>query len=62
MIRVRQNYEGHIVYFKFSASGGFDDCFWYCKTTENYGFELGKIDDYTPINTTWKEIKNNEKI
>ena len=61
MIKVRQKYQGHIVYFKVFASKQYPDCFWYTKTEENDGFELGRINDYEPIDTTWEEIKNEEK-
>lgn len=62
MIRLRQNYESHIVFFKFFASKEFPGCFWYTTTSENHGFNLGKITDYTPMNITWEEIRKNEKI
>jgi len=58
MIPVRQKYEGHIVYFWFFASKKFPGCFWYTKQQESEGFELGRINDYEPVNTSWKEIKN----
>ena len=61
MIKVKQKYEGYIVYFKFFASEKYPDCFWYTKTNDNFAFELGRINDYTPLNTTWQEIRKNEK-
>ena len=60
MIKVRQKYNSNVVYFKFFASNLYPACFWYTITTENLGFELGRIDDYIPLYKTWKEIRNEE--
>ena len=57
MIKVHNNYNGMVRYFKFFATMKYPNCFWYTPTTENYGFELARIDDYTPINLTWNQIK-----
>ena len=62
MIKVRNKYEGFIVYFKFFASMKYPNCFWHTKTTENDGFELARIDDYVPLKGTWDEIKRSEEI
>ena len=61
MIKIRQKYNGSIVYFKFFASEQYPNCFWYTKNNENTGFELGRINDYEPIEKTWKEIKNEDQ-
>lgn len=61
MNKIRNNYTKEIVYFKFFTSMKYPNCFWYTRTTENFGFEMGKINDYTPLRKTWKEIHKNEK-
>ena len=61
MIKVRQKYNSDVVYFKFFASYGWPNQFWYTKTTENEGFELGRIDDYIPLYKTWQEVRNEEE-
>lgn len=58
MIKVRNKYNGIVVYFKFFASTQYPNCFWYTETTENDGFILARMGDYTPLKKTWKEIKN----
>ena len=57
MIELTQKDNGEIIYFKFFASAKYSNCFWYTKTTENSGFELGKINDYEPIGNTWEELR-----
>lgn len=60
MIPVKNKYTKQIVYFWFFASAKFPGCFWYTKIQEAEGFELGKINDYEPINITWEKIKNDD--
>lgn len=57
MYKLKCKYTEAIVYFKFFASMKYPNSFWFTKTTENSGFDLGKIDNYMPINITWKELK-----
>ncbi len=60
MNKVKCKHTKEIVYFKFFASMKYPNCFWYTKTTENTGFDLGKIHDYVPINNTWEQIRKSE--
>jgi len=62
MIKVKNRLTKEIVYFKFFASEElFPNCFWYTRNNENTGFEMGSLDYYEPIGTTWEEITD-EKI
>ncbi|HUS49513.1 MAG TPA: hypothetical protein VMZ91_05075 [Candidatus Paceibacterota bacterium] len=56
--KVRNKYTKKEVYFRFFASEEFCDCFWYTVTTDPYGFEIGFISHYTPVGTTWGELRN----
>ena len=61
LIKVKNKYTKKEVYFRFFATEEFDDCFWYTVTTDSYGFEIGFINHYNPIGTSWKELRKNEK-
>jgi len=56
MIKVKNIYNGNEVYFRFYASMKFPGCFWHTKTEESSGFELARLNDYEPLDKTWKEI------
>lgn len=58
MHEVKNKYTGKIVYFWFFASQKYPECFWYTKQKgEAEGFELGTMNDYEPIATTWQELR-----
>ena len=46
-----------IVYFKFFTQYD-NNIFWYTPTIESLGFDFGNINDFTPLKTTWEEIRN----
>ena len=58
MTKVRNNYTKEVVYFRFFVTKQFDDCFWYTRTTDNFGFEMGFTKNFTPLKKSWKEIRN----
>ncbi len=60
MIKVINNYSGEEFYFQFYASEQFPGCFWYTKVKESVGFTLARINDYTPMNITWEDIRHEE--
>jgi len=57
MIKIKNKHTKKISFFRF-----FDlntkEYFWHTKTTESCGFNLGRINDYEPLKTTWEKIKN----
>jgi hypothetical protein len=44
------------VYFRWLAGDEYLGYFWYTPTTDSADFNIGKIDHYTPIDSTWEEI------
>jgi len=58
LIKVRRNYDKEVVFFRFFASKEIPGHFWFTETTESFGFELGRMLNYTPLRTTWEKIKN----
>ncbi len=49
-----------IYYFRF-FSDKYAQKFWFTPNKESCEFNLGYIDSFQPINTTWKEIEKYEK-
>ena len=63
MIKAKNKFTKEVVYYRFLADQKeFPNNFWYTKNKENTGFEMGNMDYYTPLKTTWSEIIKNEKI
>lgn len=58
MQKLKSNFTDDIVYFRFFSPN--EKLFYYTHTTDSVGFNIGRIEDFTPINYTWKEIKDNE--
>ena len=48
-------------YFKFFASLDNLHCFWHTPNGSYEGLELSRVDDWTPINTTWDKIRKSIK-
>lgn len=55
MIKVKFKETGKEFYFQFFKKDNKNE-FWYTPTTESFGFNIGNINDFEPINITWKEI------
>jgi len=59
-IKVKHKRSKKIYYFRF-FSDKYPLRFWFTPNQEACGFDLGYMDSFQPVNTTWKEIKKYEK-
>lgn len=56
MIKVKHKLTKKEYYFRFFSDKE-SNKFWYTPELESCGFCLGYIDDFQPINITWKKLK-----
>jgi len=57
IIKVRCKLNNRVSIFRF-FSKEYSDQFWYTPTNFSYGFNLGHMKDYEPINKTWDEVRD----
>lgn len=58
MFLLKSSFTNEVVFFRFFSPN--PTLFYYTHTTEAVGFDIGRIDDFEPVETTWEEIKQNE--
>ena len=57
--KVRSKINKKVYYFRFFSEESPDE-FFYTETVESTGFNSGSVSDFTPLNTTWEAILNEE--
>lgn len=61
MIKLRSRLQkAKIVYFRF-FSKKHPNSFWYTENKDNEGFNLGDIELWEPLNSSWKQLKKDRK-
>lgn len=58
MFLLKSSFTNEVVFFRFFSPN--PNFFYYTHTTESAGFDIGRIEDFEPVETTWEEIKQNE--